>query len=140
MVFVWPVSRNSVQNTCDTSLPTLPPSMQPAPSPNLDSCPSFATFSHFDLISIFLYNIALSILEQIQPSSSLLNFIFQVLDCSTSSSNLYLHFSTFLPPSTLQNPLSEHLVEPLRLPIEDHVSGFRGLNTMKLFGRVLGTP
>ena len=114
MIFVWSVLRSSVQNTCETFLPTLPPSAQPVPSPNSDSCLLFATLSHFDLISIFLCNIALPLLEQTKPSSSLLSFIFQVLNLFTPSSNLHLHFSTFLPPSTLQNLLSEHLVEPLQ--------------------------
>ena len=113
-----------MQITCNPSLPILPSSHHLLQPQIPDSFPSFTALYQFDLISSFLCNTGPSILEQIQPSSSPPSLIYQVLDLFIASSNLRFHFPTGFPPSTLKNPLSALPVEPLRLPIEDHVGSF----------------
>ena len=71
-------------------------------------------FSHFALIPLFLCNIASFLPEQIPQSLPLLSSIPEVLDLFTPLAHLYTYSFIFLPPSTLQNPISEHHVEKLQ--------------------------
>ena len=110
--------KNNLQSAYHTSPSTHTPSNLPASSSISDPCLTFATFPHVDLLSILLCSIALSLLEQIQPSLSLLSSIHQNLDLLTPLSHLHTHSFIFLPPSILQNPISEHPVENYRHPVE----------------------
>ena len=110
--------KNNLQSTYHTFPSTRTPSNLPAPPSTSDPCLTIATLPHFDLISIFSCNIALPLLEQVQPSSPLLSSTHQNLDLLTPLSNLHTPFFTFLHPSTLQNPISEHPVENYRHPVE----------------------